>query len=120
MSAARFLLASSASKSRRGRTAFFVALFLGATRDAGTKAVSHIDVTTSRYSSNLFKAEYGYRADGDLRVQSGSGRVFVGLKRGSAGDMEPTNYRIANGKAVFDPPTIGSGGEGDPFEFPGE
>jgi hypothetical protein len=49
MSAARIRRASSASKSRRARTAFLLALFPGATRDAGTYSVSHIDVTTSMY-----------------------------------------------------------------------
>jgi hypothetical protein len=53
------------------------------------------------------KDEYDYRSDGDLRVQSGTGRVYVGPKNGSVSDMQPTNFRIVNGKAVFDPPSPG-------------
>ena len=53
------------------------------------------------------KDEYGYSKDGDLRVQSGSGRVYVGPKYGSADEMEPTNFRIVNGQSVFDPPSSG-------------
>jgi len=50
------------------------------------------------------KAEYGYRSNGDLRVESGTGRVYVGPRNGPPGQMEPTNYRIVSGKAIFDPP----------------
>jgi RHS repeat-associated protein len=59
------------------------------------------------------KDEYGYSSDGDLRVQSGSGRIFVGPKNGTEDEMEPTNWRISNGRAIFDPP-IFSGDEGGP------
>jgi hypothetical protein len=58
------------------------------------------------------KDEYGYGPEGDLRVQSGSGRVFVGPKNGSGDEMQPTNWRIANGKGVFDP--MYDGDEGGP------
>jgi hypothetical protein len=30
--------------------------------------------------------------------------------------MEPTNFRIVNGKAVFEPPTL-DGGDGIDFDF---
>jgi hypothetical protein len=68
-------------------------------------------------SPEELKDEYGYGSDGDLRVQSGSGRVFVGPKNGSEDEMQPTNWRISDGRAVFDPPILG-GDEGGPgFDF---
>ncbi len=84
----------------------------------------NLNAKSARYFKNAgidpedLKDEYGYSSDGDLFVQSGTGRVFVGPKRGTASDMEPTNFRIVNGEAQFDPPTIE--GFGDGFDFFGE
>ena len=61
------------------------------------------------------KDEYGFRSDGDLAVDSGTGRVFVGPKGAPASQMEPTNFRIVNGQSQFDPPSLGGDGG---FETP--
>jgi hypothetical protein len=87
-------------------------LFVGSSGNLNSKSASYFK--KANIDPEDLKSEYGYRSDGDLRVESGTGRVYVGPKNGSPGDMEPTNFRISGGKAIFDPPGIS--GIGDGFE----
>jgi RHS repeat-associated protein len=88
----------------------------------GATTGGNLNGKPARYFKNAgidpedLKDEYGYSSDGDLAVESGTGRVFVGPKNGSLSQMEPTNFRIVNGKAVFEPPTL-DGGDGIDFDF---